>query len=67
MAVALLGMLLLLFASVKVFVWMNERVVRRQMAYEATRVNAGAGTPNQVSDIWTDPSRQNRLDFFSND
>ena len=67
MAVALVGMMLLLFGSLQVFVWINGRVIQRQMDYEATRVTAGSTTPSQASEIWTDAQRQTRLDLFPND
>ena len=63
MTVALMGTLLLLFGSVKVFVWMTQRLVARQQSYEATRVEAGS-VP-QVSSArvvqWTEPSERLRI------
>jgi hypothetical protein len=41
LSVALILVMLLLVASVKTFVWINEKIVRRSRAYEATRVSAG--------------------------
>ena len=53
MAVALVGAFILLFGSLKVFLWVNERIVRRQQSYEATRVGGGDWTePNQKLDIF---------------
>ena len=56
MTVALIGMLLLLLGSLKVFVWMNERLVARQRSYENTRVSGGR---------WVEPSKP--LDIFKHD
>lgn len=53
MTVALIGALLLLFGSLKVFLWINERLVKRQVSYEATRVSGGN---------WDEPSK--KLDIF---
>ena len=39
--VALVAAFILLLGSVKLFVWLNERMVLRQEAYESTRVRAG--------------------------
>ncbi len=49
--------LLLLMASVKVFFWFAEHLLRRQLYYEATRGCAGAQRMNQVPQgpIWNDP------------
>lgn len=41
MTLGLIGALFLLLGSFKVFLWMNERLVMRQMQYEASR-NAAA-------------------------
>jgi hypothetical protein len=40
--VGMVVVMLLLFGSLKIFLWLNERMVRRQVAYENTRVAAGA-------------------------
>ncbi len=45
MSVALLGALLLMLASFKVFLWLTERTTVRQMNYERTRVAAGSHEP----------------------
>jgi hypothetical protein len=51
---ALIGMLVLLFGSLKICFWVGERFVKRQQAYEATRVAAGSDTaPGRV---WNEPS-----------
>ena len=48
MTVALFGAILLLLATLKVFLWVNERIIRRQQNYETTRVGGGQWTePNQ--------------------
>jgi len=40
--VAFICIMLLLFASVRIFVWMNQRMVQRQKDYENSRVAAGS-------------------------
>ncbi len=40
MTVALIGAVLLLLGSFKVWLWVNERLVRRQQDYEASRMTA---------------------------
>ena len=51
--VALIGALLLLFGSLKIFLWINDRLVRRQQAYESTRAAAGRSTG---AVMWNEPS-----------
>ena len=46
MAVAITGALLLLFGSLKLFIWLNERLVGRHMTYNATRATAAGDNPN---------------------
>ncbi len=41
MSAALVLLLLLLVGSVRIFVWLNERMVARQIDYEHTTVRAG--------------------------
>ncbi len=41
MAVAMIAVMTLFFGTFKVFVWFNERLVRRHKNYEATRIGAG--------------------------
>ncbi len=41
LAVALLVVMLLIVATVKIFVWLNEGIVRRQYRYENSRIAAG--------------------------
>ena len=53
MTLALVGALLLLFGSLKVFLWLNSRFVARQQAYEASRVAAGSTQPGTT---WNEPS-----------
>ena len=52
MTVALIGALILLFGTVKVFLWVNERIVQRQVSYENTRASGGN---------WTEPSTPLRI------
>ena len=61
MTVAMFAALLLLFGSFKVFLWVTERLVRRQQYYDCTR--AAAGTDGTVG-IWNDPARTIKLDVF---
>jgi len=42
--VALIAAFILLLGTVKLFVWLNERMVLRQEAYESTRVKAGSSS-----------------------
>lgn len=58
MTVALMGTLLLLFGSVKVFLWMVERLVVRQQSYETTRVAAGGDEPGKR---WNEPTAPLRI------
>ncbi len=60
MTVALIGALLLLFGSFKVFLWLTERIVSRQTAYENSRVAAGS----DASAPWNDPTDQQPLRIF---
>ncbi|MBI4322870.1 MAG: hypothetical protein HY596_01195 [Candidatus Omnitrophica bacterium] len=53
MTVALIGALLLLFGSLKVFLWINERLVKRQVSYEDTRVAAGS---QDSLKLWEEPT-----------
>jgi len=58
--VALVAAFILLFGAVKVFVWVNERMVLRQEQYEATRVEAASDSPG----LELDESNFPRLDIF---
>jgi len=60
---AMLGALLLLLGSVKVYLWVNERLISRQQAYEATRVAAGSTQPG----VFDNSASQLRLDVFPGD
>jgi len=60
MTVALIGALLLLFGSLKVFLWIAERLIERQASYEATRQPAGSSAgPGVVR--WVEPSKPLRI------
>ena len=58
--VALIAVVILLLGSVKIFVWMNERMVLRQEAYEDSRVPAGSDEPGVQVDETDFPA----LDIF---
>ena len=58
MTVALMGAILLLLGSLKVFLWTAERLITRQQNYEATRVEAGSSEPGQG---WEEPSEPLRI------
>lgn len=60
MTVALTGALLLMLGSFKVFLWCAERLIRRQQAYECTRVKAASTQPG----FWEDPARRIALRIF---
>ena len=45
LTVAMIGALLFLFGSLKLFLWVNERLVQRHLAYEETRAEAGNNNP----------------------
>jgi len=55
MTLAMIGALLLLFGALKVFIWINRRIVLRQQRYEATRVVAGSS--NSVTS-WNEPTEK---------
>lgn len=46
---AMVLLMMLLVASVRIFVWLNERIVNQQRQYESTRVEAGG--PGQVAPV----------------
>ena len=46
---ALIVVMMLLIGSVKIFMWLNERIVRRQMDYEAQRVDAANAPPQTIA------------------
>ncbi|MBI3319013.1 MAG: hypothetical protein HYZ89_00270 [Candidatus Omnitrophica bacterium] len=60
MTLALTGALILLFGSLKVCLWISERLVRRQQYYHCTRVAAGGNSPG----LWNDPARSIPLKIF---
>lgn len=59
LTLAMIGALILLFGSLKVFLWVNERIIARQIAYERSRV--AAGTEASVVQ-WSEPEK--RLEIF---
>ena len=48
LTVALILIVILLMAGVKVFLWLNEGLVLRQVSYDNTRVKAGSTEPETV-------------------
>lgn len=60
LTVAMIAVFILLLASVKLFVWVNERLVLRQEDYEATRVAAASNNPG----VQVDESGYPLLDIF---
>ena len=62
MTVAYILGVLLLFGCLKVFLWINERVVSRQTRYEAGRLEAGRFSGEKP---WTEPS--SKLKIFNAD
>lgn len=60
---AFICVIILLIGSVKIFVWLNERMVQRQKDYEATRVAAGNLTMGQTG-VYVDESNYAKLDIF---
>ncbi|MBU3934116.1 hypothetical protein KKD20_06880 [Patescibacteria group bacterium] len=58
--VALIAVFILFLGSVKIFVWVNERMVLRQEAYEKTRVSAGSSN----FEVQVDESDFPKLDIF---
>ena len=52
MTAAIVGALLLLFGALKLFLWVNERIVVRQRNYEATRASGGH---------WEEPNKPLRI------
>lgn len=57
----MIGALVLLVGTIKLFVWINQRYILRQRAYEATRVQAGSAPPSTRT-LWNEPTQT--LDFF---
>lgn len=60
LTVALIAAFILLLGTVKLFVWVNERMVLRQEDYEATRVAAASDNPG----VEVDESAYPLLDIF---
>ena len=60
MTVAMIGALLLLFGSIRVFLWMSERLITRQQGYERTRAAAANDQPGRT---WDEPT--DRLDILN--
>lgn len=60
MTVAMFGTLLLLLGCFKVFLWVNTRLIQRQQAYEATRLQAGTSTSTDPV-RWQEPSERLRI------
>ena len=58
-SLALVGAMILLLGSLQVFLWVNERLVKRHLSYEATRVAAGSNEPGK---LWQEPTT--RLKIF---
>jgi len=46
MTVAIIGSLLLLLGSLKLFLWLNERLVGRHLNYNRTRAEAASSNPD---------------------
>ena len=57
MTLAIIGLLLLLFGSFKLLLWMSERMIRRQQDYDTSRAAAANGANPTY-----EPTQ--RLDFF---
>ena len=60
LALAFISIFLLLFGTLNLFFWMNERLVLRQRDYEETRVKAGA----HHAGIRVDESNYPKLNIF---
>ena len=59
MTMAILGLLLLVLASVKVFWWLSVRLISRQKYYECTRGLAGRVNMEQLKADFEDSSNPN--------
>ncbi len=64
MTVAMLCLMTLLFGSVKVFLWLVERVATRQVDYSNTRVEAGS-CDDPCAGIWNDKASKLKLKIFN--
>ena len=60
---AFVCVLILLFASVKIFIWMAERMVQRQEDYEATRIQAASINTGEPG-VYVNESNYPKLDIF---
>ena len=64
MTVAFFCAMLLLFACLKVFLWLNERIVRRQINYDNTRIGAAASDAKGAQGkegFWNEPKKKLRV------
>ncbi len=60
MAIAFVAVFILLLGSARIFVWLNQRMVTRQEAYEQTRIAAASNQPGRAVDESALPA----LDIF---
>ena len=60
------GIILLVLGSLKIYLWVNERLMSRQQYYESTRVAAGSASAGSPP-VWDDTPSRLRLDVFSTD
>lgn len=65
MTAALVVLMMLLVASARIFVWVNERIVYRQSQYENDRIAAGSETLTTV-DLFDNEMRGREVDESSN-
>ena len=65
--IALIVVILFLLASLKIFLWLNNRMVWRQQEYERTRINAGSQWPEYVAFGSTNEVGPNGLTIGTND
>jgi len=50
LAISFIGVFLLLLGAIKVFVWVNQRLVQRQVDYEDSRLISNAD-PNLIKEV----------------
>lgn len=60
--IAFVSTIIFLILACNLFVWFNHNLVRRQVAYENTRVKAGRGRP---ASVWYLPGEPGKADFFT--
>lgn len=60
---ALICVIVLLFGSIKIFVWFTERIARRQEDYAAQRIDAGR-IDVDGPEVQVDESNYEKLDIF---